>query len=103
MLIEEFARVGIDFSVQNRRLIDAQQIFYKMEPRTLKAALKFYCGQNLENAHDAMSDTKATAQVFWGQIENKNECQIKKSMGRGLPLPSKERERNGKYWCNDGV
>ena len=69
MLIEEFARVGIDFSVQNRRLIDAQQIFYKMEPRTLKAALKFYCGRNLENAHDAMSDTKATADVFWGQIE----------------------------------
>lgn len=72
MLIEEFARVGIDFSLQGRRLIDALQIFYKMEPRTLKAALKFYCGSALENAHDAMSDTKATADVFWGQIEKYN-------------------------------
>ncbi len=69
MLTEEFDRVGINFSMQGRRLIDALQIFYKMEPRTLKAALKFYCGKELENAHDAMSDTKATADVFWGQLE----------------------------------
>jgi DNA polymerase III subunit epsilon len=69
MLTEEFARVGINFSMEGRRLIDALQIFYKMEPRTLKAALKFYCGKELENAHDAMSDTKATADVFWGQLE----------------------------------
>ena len=39
MLVEEFARVGFDFDIDNRRLIDVQRIFYKMEPRTLKAAL----------------------------------------------------------------
>lgn len=69
MLIEEFGRVGMEFSMEGRRLIDAMQIFYKMEPRTLKAALKFYCNQNLEDAHDAMADAKATADVLWGQIE----------------------------------
>lgn len=69
MLIEEFGRVGMEFSMKGRRLIDAMQIFYKMEPRTLKAALKFYCGKELEDAHDAMADTKATADVFWGQIQ----------------------------------
>ena len=69
MLIEEFARVGMNFSMEGRSRIDALQIFYKMEPRTLKAALKFYCGQSLENAHDAMADTKATAAVFMGQLD----------------------------------
>lgn len=69
MLIEEFARVGIEFSVEGRRLIDGLQIFYKMEPRTLKAALKFYCNQSLEDAHDALADTRATAAVLWGQIQ----------------------------------
>jgi DNA polymerase-3 subunit epsilon len=69
MLIEEFARIGKSFSIQNRRLIDALQIFYKMEPRTLKAALKFYCNKELENAHDALSDTRATADVLMGQIK----------------------------------
>ena len=41
ILMEEFARVGIEFDVSKRRTIDVQRIFYKMEPRTLRAALKF--------------------------------------------------------------
>ncbi len=69
MLTEEFGRVGISFSMQGRRLLDALQIFYKMEPRTLKAAYKFYCGEQLTDAHDAMADTRATAAVLWGQIQ----------------------------------
>ncbi len=68
LLMEEFARVGIEFDVSSRRLIDVQRIFYKMEPRTLKAALKFYTGQDMEDAHDALADVKATVDVFKGQL-----------------------------------
>jgi DNA polymerase-3 subunit epsilon len=45
------------------------QIFYKMEPRNLRAAYRFYCGKDLANAHDALADTKATAEVFFGQVQ----------------------------------
>lgn len=69
MLMEEFARVGIEFSLERRRTIDVQRIFYKMEPRTLKAALKFYCDQEMEDAHDAMADVRATVDVFLGQLD----------------------------------
>lgn len=69
MLTEEFGRVGMRFSMEGRRLLDALQIFYKMEPRTLKAAYQFYCGENLTEAHDALADTRATAAVLWGQIQ----------------------------------
>lgn len=69
LLTEEFGRVGIEFDTTSRRLIDVLQIFYKMEPRTLKAALRFYCGKELTNAHDALADTRATADVFFGQLE----------------------------------
>lgn len=69
MLMEEFARAGFDFKIDIRKLIDVQRIFYKMEPRTLKAALKFYCGTELENAHDALADVKATVDVLKGQLE----------------------------------
>ncbi len=69
MLMEEFGRCGLDFSLEGRRLIDALQIFYKMEPRTLKAALKFYCNKELTDAHDALADTRATAEVLMGQIQ----------------------------------
>lgn len=68
MLMEEFARVGMEFTVDKRRLIDVQRIFYKMEPRTLRAALRYYCNEEIENAHDALGDVKATVSVFKGQL-----------------------------------
>ncbi|MBK6904334.1 MAG: 3'-5' exonuclease [Saprospirales bacterium] len=68
MLQEEFARAGIDFDIDHRRMIDIQRIFYKMEPRNLRAAVRFYCDKDLENAHDALADVKATIDVFEGQL-----------------------------------
>lgn len=68
MLMEEMARGGIDFDVDNRRAIDVQKIFYKMEPRTLVAALKHFCGKKLEDAHNALADVRATVDVLKGQL-----------------------------------
>ena len=69
LLVEEFLRADIDFEIKNRKLIDVQNIFHKMEPRTLKAAYTFYCGKKLENAHSAEADTRATYEVFLAQLE----------------------------------
>ena len=69
MLMEEFDRAGLEFNGDKRRLVDVQRIFYKMEPRTLSAALRFYCQQEMENAHDAMADVRATVAVFEGQLK----------------------------------
>lgn len=69
LLIEEFARAGIDFKLLGRNLIDVQNIFYKHEPRTLKAAYRFYCNKELENAHESTADVKATYEVFLAQLE----------------------------------
>ncbi len=68
MLMEEFERVGMAFSLEGRRSIDVQKIFYRMEPRTLKAAHRFYCGGEMMNAHDAMADVDATVAVLKGQL-----------------------------------
>ncbi|MGB2702284.1 MAG: 3'-5' exonuclease, partial [Chitinophagaceae bacterium] len=48
LLMEEFLRADVDFDMKNRKLLDVQNIFHKMEPRTLSAAYKFYCGKTLE-------------------------------------------------------
>ena len=69
LLMEEFARVGMDFKVDNRRFVDVQRIFYRMEPRNLRAAVRFYCGKEIENAHDAMGDVRATVEVLFGQLK----------------------------------
>ncbi|MCB0705898.1 MAG: 3'-5' exonuclease [Saprospiraceae bacterium] len=87
LLVEEFARVGYEFDIENRRIIDSQRIFYKMEPRTLKAALKFYKGEKIENAHDAMADVRATVAVLEGQIERYQEEDFEDSDGNVIEKP----------------
>ncbi len=69
MLAEELLRAGYDFDMKNRRLIDVQNIFYRMEQRTLKAAYKFYCDKKLENAHSALADIKATYEILKAQLD----------------------------------
>ena len=69
MLIEEFTRCDINFDLASRKLIDVQNIFHKMEQRTLSAAYKFYCGKDLENAHSAEADTLATYEVMLSQLD----------------------------------
>ena len=48
---------------------DVQTIYHKREPRTLVAAYRFYCDKNLEDAHSAAADTRATLEVLKAQLE----------------------------------
>ncbi len=68
MLMEEFLRAGVDFSLEGRSFIDVQNIFHQMEQRTLKAAYRFYCDKNLDNAHQAEADVRATYEVLKSQL-----------------------------------
>lgn len=72
VLAEEFLRAESDFDMSARRAVDVQNIFHKMEQRTLAAAYQFYCQQELKNAHSAMADIEATQQVFLAQLEKYN-------------------------------
>jgi DNA polymerase-3 subunit epsilon len=68
MLVEEFLRLNMKFDIDNRRIIDAQRIFHKREPRDLSAALAYYCGELHFDAHGAEADALATLRVFEGQF-----------------------------------
>ena len=70
MLVEEFLRAGIDIDLRKRKFIDVQNIYHKLERRTLSAAYKFYCGKDLENAHSALADTRATYEVLMAQLDH---------------------------------
>ncbi len=69
LLAEEMLRAEVDFDMKNRVSVDVQTIFHKKEERTLSAALKFYCGKNLENAHSAAADTMATYEILIAQLD----------------------------------
>lgn len=69
LLCEEFLRQGMDFDVSKRKCIDVQNIYHKLERRTLVAAYKYYCEKDLENAHSALADTRATLEVLEAQLD----------------------------------
>lgn len=69
MLYTELARAQIFLDYQSINLLDVGNIFKIKEPRTLEAAVKFYCDKELENAHSAEADILGTVEVFLGQLE----------------------------------
>ncbi|MEN9400911.1 MAG: hypothetical protein RL632_2014 [Bacteroidota bacterium] len=69
VLAEELMRAGSDFDVASRRFVDVQNIFHKMEQRTLAAAYQFYCEKPMENAHNALYDARVTLDVFRAQLD----------------------------------
>ena len=68
LLAEEFYRAGVAFDT-NRKFIDAQRIFHRMEPRNLTAAYKVYCNKELTDAHSAKADTVATWEIIKAQVD----------------------------------
>lgn len=73
LLDNEFHRAGIDFDVQDRRLIDMQTIFHREEPRDLTAAARFYLGREHPEAHTALGDIRTSAAVLSAQLEHYGE------------------------------
>lgn len=75
VLVEEFLRSGVMVDFTKTKFVDVQNIFHKMEKRTLEAAYKFYCNKDLLNAHSAQADTRATYEVLKAQIEKYKELE----------------------------
>lgn len=69
LLNEEFLRAGVVFEMKGRKMVDVQNVFHKMEQRTLSAAYKFYCNKTLENAHSAEADATATYEILLAQLD----------------------------------
>ncbi len=82
MLAEEFLRAEIDFSAEGRNLIDVQVIFHLMEQRNLKAAYKFYCDKQLDDAHEALPDTLATLEVFEAMLDRYAHLEVQDEQGQ---------------------
>ncbi len=73
LLVNEFRRCGLEFSLAGRRIVDVFNIFCKLYPRNLTAAYKFFCGKDLSDAHSAAADTAATLEVLAGQLARHGE------------------------------
>ena len=73
LLSVEFGRIGLPFDSETINIVDAMALFRILEPRTLTAAYKKFCGKELVDAHDAMADIRASLDVLHGQLEKNPE------------------------------
>lgn len=81
LLAEEFLRAGVEFDVEERKLVDVQVIFHMMEQRTLKAGYKFYCGKDLDDAHAALPDAMATYDILCAMLDRYKDTEIENEKG----------------------
>uniref|UniRef100_UPI0032163681 3'-5' exonuclease n=1 Tax=uncultured Draconibacterium sp. TaxID=1573823 RepID=UPI0032163681 len=86
LLAEEFLRAEVDVDMKKRKFIDVQAIFHKMEKRTLAAAYKFYCNEDLVDAHSAMADTKATYEVLKAQLDKYENVEFEEKGKKTVPI-----------------
>ena len=101
MLVEEFLRADVDVDLKKRKFIDVQNIFHKMEQRTLIAAYKFYCGKDLENAHSAEADIMATYEVLQAQLDRYPELHNDVDFLAGFSERGKSADYAGRIIYND--
>jgi DNA polymerase III, epsilon subunit and related 3''-5'' exonucleases len=101
VLAEEFLRAGVDIDMSKRKFIDVQVIFHKMEQRTLSAAYKFYCDRNLDDAHTAEADTRATYEVLKAQLDRYPELQNDMAFLADFSTYSKNVDFAGRVVYND--
>lgn len=101
MLAEEFLRADVDIDLSTRKMIDVQTIFHKKEQRTLSAAYKFYCQQDLVDAHAAMADTKATYEILQSQLDRYPDLQNDMAFLADYTCTSKNVDFAGRIVYND--
>ncbi len=69
LLEREFFDAGLRLEWRHRTIYDAQKIYHIHEKRDLKAAYRFFCNKDLQNAHSALDDAQATLEILDAQIK----------------------------------
>jgi DNA polymerase-3 subunit epsilon len=112
LLQEEYRRIGMEFSLKGRHIVDAKRIYHMNEPRDLTAAYRFYCGADHEKAHSAFEDALVSWRVLKAQLnkyaempdapEKLAEYCAKKKRGRFLDSGCWFEERDGEPYFAHG-
>jgi DNA polymerase-3 subunit epsilon len=89
LLVEELIRANIDFSFDNTLFIDVMNIYKKLNPRDLSSCYLHYTGKELSGAHDALIDTRATADILDAMMQKEEQL-----IGKTIEEVSEMSKRN---------
>ena len=102
LLEAEFRRVGEEFSIEDRRIVDVMRIYHDREPRDLTAAVRYYCGGNIEDAHSALADTLSTLEILAEQLDRYRDLPADIDELDRISRPPAWFDRDGRLVWRDG-
>lgn len=70
-MYEEYKRWGKEFPIDGKQFYDSFAMECRFNPRDLSSVYKKYTGKDMQDAHDALADVKATMEVFLHQMKSK--------------------------------
>lgn len=98
LLKQEFLRAGLNFSYRSADVIDTKTIYHHFEPRTLSSAYQYYCQKEHKEAHDALADAQAAADILAAQVKRYGATEIQ-AIQQGNGYESFDSE--GKFYWKD--
>lgn len=69
MIYKDLLMIGIEFPMEGKIFYDSYGMETRLNPRDLSSVYFNYTGCILEDAHNSLSDVKATIEVFKSQLE----------------------------------
>ena len=69
-ILKDFKLAGFELPMEGKMFYDSFAMEVRKSPRNLGAVYKRYTGNDLEGAHDALNDVRATVEVFKHQLSN---------------------------------
>jgi DNA polymerase-3 subunit epsilon len=69
LLLREISSAGKVLDMEGRFIYDAQKIYHIHERRDLSSAYNFFCGKDLDGAHSAIVDSRATFEILESQVK----------------------------------
>lgn len=107
IITRQLETLGVKDLFKDKTIFDVYVLYLQHHRRKLGDCYKFYCNKDIEGAHDAMTDIKATAECYFKQmeIEKKSPAQILEDQAKNKEESSLERYvifKGGEPYINFG-
>ncbi len=107
LLMAEFRRAGVEFSLDNRAVVDVMSIYHRLEPRDFEAAYRRYASDEQPPERNSGRRSEATFEIMLGQLRASPELPVEPHRlarwGRGVPDDAADEDGRFTYLDSGGV